>query len=67
MTPGFLPVTTPNFVHGGSIGAQPISDDHFRLAVSLRGFLEEFQCWGLVSAPFDKGFQHLAFVIHGTP
>ncbi len=49
------------------IGCEAICDDLFGTAVPLHQFPEEFQCCGFVSALRDDSFEHLSFVINGTP
>ncbi len=51
----------------GPVRCEAIRDDGFRLTVSLRQCLEEFQRCSFVSAFGDNGFHHLTFLINSTP
>jgi hypothetical protein len=51
--------------HGSAIGTQLVGDEHFRLAMALHGFPQEFQSRFAVTALGHKAFKHLALVVHG--
>ena len=55
------------FTQGRAVRPQPIRDDRIRPGVALHQFPEEFQGGLAVSLLRDKGLQHLAFLVHGTP
>ncbi len=49
------------------VGSEAICDDLFGTAMPLHQFSEEFQCCGFISTFGIDCFQHLSFVIDGTP
>ncbi len=65
--PGFLPAFVADYLHRRAIGAKSVCHYGLWIAVSLHGFLEEFQGSSLVTALGDKTFQNFIFVIHGAP
>ncbi len=56
-----------HFSERSFVGSEAIRHDLLRTTVSLHQFPEEFQCCGFVSALRDDCFEHLSFVIDGTP
>ena len=55
------------FTQCRAVRPQPIRDDRIWPGVALHQFSEEFQGGLAVSLLRDKGLQHLAFLVHGTP
>ena len=62
-----LQTGSTQFAQSRSVRPQPIRDDRIRSAGTLHQFPEEFQGGLAVSLLRDKGFQHLAFVVDGSP
>ena len=62
-----MPTASAQFTQGRAVRPQPIRDDRIRPRVALHQFPEECQGGLAVSLLRDKGLQHLAFLVHGTP
>ena len=65
--PGLLAITGANRLWGGALGTQPVGDDGDGPAVAFHRHLDEYENRGLFSRLRDEGFQHLTFVVDGTP
>ena len=63
----FLPVSISYDHHRCAVGTQFVRHNHFWPAVALHCFSEKFQCRFAVSALGNITFQHLTFVINGSP
>jgi len=63
----FLEIGVANDLHGSAIGPQLIGHDNLRLAIALHGIPEEFQRCFAITPLCGIAFQHLTFVIHGSP
>src|SRR5687767_8715591 len=64
---GVMPLLYTKSLQGCRIRAQAICDDYFRLAIALHRVAQKSQCGISIPRLSDVRFQHLAFVINGTP
>jgi hypothetical protein len=63
----FLPIRVANNFHCSAIGTSFVRHNYFWPAIALHCFSEKFQCCLAVSALGNITFQHLTFVINGSP
>ncbi|KUJ79254.1 hypothetical protein AVO44_08430 [Ruegeria profundi] len=60
-------VECAQFSENCHVRSEAVREDFFCAYMALLQFLEEFQCCSFISTFGENRFQHLTFVIYGTP
>nr|WP_288900255.1 hypothetical protein [uncultured Sneathiella sp.] len=66
-TANLLYLSISDGLHCGTVRTESVRYNHMRLSILFHKFLEENHCCLAVAALGNKGFQHFALVVDGTP